>query len=200
MTAQHEYLLLTVLSVLLPLVPAYILYHFLPSRTLVTGPFQGLNLQLSGAFGGYFLILLVMFGFVHERPEASHRGFEVWTVKGRVAMETGAKLAGNDITLHPSAVEVAPDGKGFIMDLAVRRDQAGGLEFPEIYIKPPGYVGKTLVITESPSGTVSVSDSGSGYGLTQRKADADIPAKTIYIPDVLVLVKAGPDGLPGPQP
>ncbi len=44
---------------ILPLIPAFLLYKFLPSKTNVTGPFKGLNLKLTGAFGGYFLLVIV---------------------------------------------------------------------------------------------------------------------------------------------
>lgn len=48
---------------LVPLIPAYILYKTLPAETSVSGPFQGLKINLSGAFGGYFLLVLIAFGF-----------------------------------------------------------------------------------------------------------------------------------------
>jgi hypothetical protein len=45
---------------LLPIIPAYILYKFLPaSETDVSGPYQGLSLKLKGAFAGYFLLVLI---------------------------------------------------------------------------------------------------------------------------------------------
>ena len=45
---------------LLPVIPAYILYKFLPvSDTDVSGPYQGLSLKLKGAFAGYFLLVIV---------------------------------------------------------------------------------------------------------------------------------------------
>ncbi|XZF16605.1 hypothetical protein ACTHGU_10755 [Chitinophagaceae bacterium MMS25-I14] len=47
---------------LMPLIPAFILYKFLPSRTTVSGPFKGLDLKLTGAFSGYFLLVLVSVG------------------------------------------------------------------------------------------------------------------------------------------
>ena len=49
---------------LLPLFPAYILYKNLPSETVVKGPFKGLNIQLTGSFGGYFLLVLFSSGFL----------------------------------------------------------------------------------------------------------------------------------------
>lgn len=59
-TDTFIYVLAAVL--LLPLIPAFLLYKFLPSKTSVTGPFKGLNLKLTGAFGGYFLLVLTAIG------------------------------------------------------------------------------------------------------------------------------------------
>ncbi|MFY7840401.1 MAG: hypothetical protein ACOVP7_08995 [Lacibacter sp.] len=48
---------------LLPLLPAYIIYKFLPeSETNVEGPYKKLNLKLKGAFAGYFLLVLMSLG------------------------------------------------------------------------------------------------------------------------------------------
>ena len=59
-TNTFVYVLAAVL--LLPLIPAFLLYKFLPSKTNVSGPFKGLNLKLTGAFGGYFLLVLIAVG------------------------------------------------------------------------------------------------------------------------------------------
>jgi hypothetical protein len=52
---------LTLAAILLvPLIPAFIIYKFLPaSDTDVSGPYQGLSLKLKGAFAGYFLLVIV---------------------------------------------------------------------------------------------------------------------------------------------
>lgn len=42
-----------------PLVPAFLLFKFLPSASSVDGPFKGLSIKLTGAFGGYFLLVIV---------------------------------------------------------------------------------------------------------------------------------------------
>lgn len=59
---DNFYLVLTIL-LLLPLVPAYIIYKFLPvgkaEDTDLSGPFSGLSLKLKGAFAGYFLLVVV---------------------------------------------------------------------------------------------------------------------------------------------
>lgn len=53
-----SFLLILVIIFLLPLIPSFLLYKFLPSKSTATGPFKGLNLKLSGAFAGYFILLL----------------------------------------------------------------------------------------------------------------------------------------------
>ncbi len=53
--------------VLSPMIPALILYAVLPSRATVSGPFKGLNIRLQGAFGGYFVLVLVVVGVVMEQ-------------------------------------------------------------------------------------------------------------------------------------
>jgi len=91
---------------LVPLIPAYILYKTLPAETSVKGPFQGLKINLSGAFGGYFLLVLIAFAFSLKlisdsnikRIETLNREnkalkaenekimsqYEYWTIEGQV--------------------------------------------------------------------------------------------------------------------
>ena len=46
--------------VLLPLVPAFVLFKTLPAEASAEGPFKGLKIKLSGGFAGYFLVLLLL--------------------------------------------------------------------------------------------------------------------------------------------
>jgi hypothetical protein len=57
---------------LLPLIPAYIIYKFLPeSETNVEGPYKKLNLKLKGAFAGYFLLVLMSLGLQYVTMSSS---------------------------------------------------------------------------------------------------------------------------------
>lgn len=62
MTTTYSLLYVLAAVMLLPLVPAFLLYKFLPSRTSVGGPFKGLNIKLTGAFSGYFLLVITAIG------------------------------------------------------------------------------------------------------------------------------------------
>ncbi|MBC7746146.1 MAG: hypothetical protein H7096_13705 [Flavobacterium sp.] len=91
---------------LVPLIPAYILYKTLPAETSVSGPFEGLKVNLSGAFGGYFLLVLIAFAFSYKLLNDSNarrieklnnqntalifentnfkNQYEYWTIEGQV--------------------------------------------------------------------------------------------------------------------
>ena len=62
MGTTYTFLYVLAAVLLLPLIPAFLLYKFLPSKTSVSGPFKGLNLKLTGAFGGYFLLVVTAIG------------------------------------------------------------------------------------------------------------------------------------------
>jgi hypothetical protein len=57
-----SFLFIFLIIFLLPLIPAFLLYKFLPSKSTASGPFKGLNIKLSGAFAGYFILLLFASG------------------------------------------------------------------------------------------------------------------------------------------
>lgn len=60
---SNNFFLILAAILLLPIIPAFIIYKFLPvgkpSDTDVSGPIKGLNLKLKGAFAGYFLLVLI---------------------------------------------------------------------------------------------------------------------------------------------
>jgi len=105
--------------ILAPGIPAYILYSRLPpEKTIVTGPFKGLEVQLTGAFAAYFLLVLVAMGFMmtllnRRREWLQSSQYETWIVKGELALEAGgppARLTEALITFSPRLFEVQNDG------------------------------------------------------------------------------------------
>ena len=93
-----QYLLDIAAILIIPLVPALLLYAILPSETSVSGPFKGLNLNLKGSFAGYFLLVLIAGAYLWNNNNLSEEikklnddlakerqlpKHEIWTVSGR---------------------------------------------------------------------------------------------------------------------
>lgn len=119
-------LVFLIVAVLLPIVPAALLYRLLPSDSKVEGPFQGLKIKLGGAFAGYFLVLLVVLGFAVRMP-----AYDVWTVRGEIHLEDGETLHDRALqfAIHPPVEDVSVDG-AFELKVFRTPDQAGLMEFP----------------------------------------------------------------------
>src|SRR5829696_9446580 len=85
---------------LIPLVPAFLLYTKLPSKTAVVGLFWGLNIKLSGAFSGYFLLVLLAISIMLATDRRTDLKAEInrlntqldnqqaWTVEGQLNIAT----------------------------------------------------------------------------------------------------------------
>src|SRR5271167_2496018 len=105
---QLNLLITFVVLIIIPLVPAYVLFKALPSSADVSGPLQGLALKLSGAFAGYFALMVLTFTQLpHVRQFASAETHQVWTVEGNLQDEQG-----NGILVGPCEVHFMPDQYG----------------------------------------------------------------------------------------
>ena len=101
--------------ILLPLVPAVLIYLIFPStQTALGGPFSGLTLKSSGAFSAYFIVLLASYP-VWNRQSADLRTLmrPTWIVEGQVRVldEKGREVVPGrggtsplEITLEPNLV------------------------------------------------------------------------------------------------
>lgn len=76
-----------------PVIPAFLVYKALPSRTTVQGPFKGLNIRLTGAFAGYFLLVLIAGGISIDYYKGLQKTIsqgpklEIWKVEGTMETE-----------------------------------------------------------------------------------------------------------------
>jgi hypothetical protein len=106
--------------VLLPLVPAILIYRIFPDTQVgLKGPFGSLTIRASGAFAAYFLIFLVTYPLlktINRNLEGEFR--PSWTVKGRILPqdENGNPIAiveGDgkrvQVSLEPDFVRVKPN-------------------------------------------------------------------------------------------
>ena len=131
-------------AILLPIIPAVVIYKLLPAAADVSGPFKGLQIKLSGAVAFYFLIVLVIsFG-----PQPTFSPSEVWTLKGYIQDQDGTYLPQDKInmSIQPRSVEYLNDGT-FEMDILVKRDQAGQIKLPTLLVEwqPPQLFGNATV-------------------------------------------------------
>lgn len=136
---------------LIPMAPAFVLYKFLPSTISVDGPFKGLNIRLTGAFGGYFVLVILASTYfnVQERENLSPV-YEEWTIEGTIRLpdksqdELDEKLV--ELKLHPPS-EGPPgppvgDTIQFSVRVPIKRHPDGNIEnqyFTKVYIAYPGY-------------------------------------------------------------
>lgn len=125
--------------VLLPMIPSFLLFKLLPNTAVVGGPFHGFRIDLSGAFGAYFILLVLILSTkngIWDPPPA----YQVWTVKGTVTDANGAPIApldAGDISLLPPSLQ---ESNGwFTIDVPVKTLQGGSPDYPTLAITHPGF-------------------------------------------------------------
>jgi len=139
------YLLFPML-VLLPLVPAYILFEVLKSTGEVGGPFHGLKLQLSGAFAGYFVLLLVLLHAFQAYivPPPVH---VFWTVNGQIVddQQKPVDVTSDSFTLLPASLPPVSVDKGqFSVNFVSEPLDNGGVAYPTVVISYQDYLAKSV--------------------------------------------------------
>lgn len=150
-----DYLVDLAAILLLPMIPAIAIYALLPSRTHVSGPFQGLTVRLAGAFAGYFLLVVVSTGFVTSAERGPR--LETWTVVGRLGAAEGAMALDYNrvgFTLFPSPMRqtqrTGPE-IAFHADVPVGRLGDGSLFFPfsALMIEHPGFEPESIELDQA---------------------------------------------------
>src|SRR5271165_1443977 len=128
--------------ILLPIVPAFLLFKALGSTGDVSGPLMGLKIKLGGAFAGYFAVLVLLFVMYH----VWHPTYAMWKVHGTVTDDQGAPLEPLDeknVTLSPASLNLFPDGS-FDMTFST----ASG-DWPTLVVSYPNYQAATVPLNPS---------------------------------------------------
>lgn len=156
---MNELLVLTAI-VMLPLIPAFLLFKLLPSRAVVKGPLAGLNVSLGGAFGGYVALTVFVATFFAnsiDKPTALH-------VHGTLQFPDGERPPVVTCDVHPPAFRTVgardfelemDDGRlpvlvftaeGYdsvpvYLDKVAKKNENGGIELaqPVVFKKSPPY-------------------------------------------------------------
>ena len=107
--ASTELVFITAL-VILPLIPAVVLFTKLPATGEVSGLLQGLNVKFSGAFAAYLILFVCLLQIRPTDFEHSH----VWQVTGRVAFkraQSEGKPNPNDIRVRVTPPDDRQSGR-----------------------------------------------------------------------------------------
>ena len=122
---MNDIIIYSILIILLPIVPAYILYTLIPDSASpkddsVEGSYQGLNIRLKGAFAAYFLLALMLSGFINFR--LSHDSeYEYWTVEGAVDVSSAGDPGQITFSIEPPDLQKYPNGKFIIKNVPIRK-------------------------------------------------------------------------------
>jgi hypothetical protein len=145
-------LLIVAALILLPMVPAVLIYKMLPNqRVLASGSFGGMQLKATGAVGFYAFVLVVAVGvqkIAAENPDPLE--FETWTVIGtvRLADPTDSIPKGAmTVEVFPPSVDetsTGPVGR-FQIRAPVMKNQSGGTN---IQVSVPRYLPVPLSLNQ----------------------------------------------------
>jgi hypothetical protein len=141
-----NFFLVTGTVVLLPLVPAYILFKFLPSEAGADGPYSGLSLRLKGAFAAYFVVLLAVMSFFHTLPSNE---VELWTIKGKVAAPGVDNVSDLRISIVPDQSQQKTPDLAFKIRVMVPRNAQGQPDLPNIVIEHPLFNPQTIHLDQA---------------------------------------------------
>jgi hypothetical protein len=154
---QHISILASIL--LLPMLPAYILFKTLPSSSAtVSGPLQGLQLKLGGAFGGYFAVaLLAVYAHSIWSPPPPPPAYQVWTVYGNLVDDHGTPIEVTDpnyISLTPAPLQIDPGGF-FQAKFFILPSPGGSEALPVLSFKLPNFEAKPILLDPSIPGAAA---------------------------------------------
>jgi hypothetical protein len=146
--SMTEIILCSFIVIFFPLLPAYILYKTLPSTASVSGPFQGLTINLTGAFGGYFILVLLLLGLVTTRFTSSKYQYDSWRVKGTAGFQQTANVPdvrAVSLFIRPPNPVINEDGS-FEMEVLAKK----GSDFPFLIVDHPGFKREVVSLRKEP--------------------------------------------------
>lgn len=84
MTSQPLFIFAALVAILTiaPLIPAVLLFLFLPNRAMVAGPFKGFKIDLSGSIAAYFVIFITLISI--PRNWINEDIYEKQTISGTI--------------------------------------------------------------------------------------------------------------------
>jgi len=184
---MYQFLLFEVVTLAVPMLPAFLLFKYLPSTGSLKSKtiFKGSEIKLGGAFAAYLILFLVIWP---SRPKDAHH-YHSWTVYGHVQLnhapnETSPSEREVTARITPPKFEVE-NGGDFAFDIPVPEDENGVPQYPDLQINLPEYAGVTVRLTKSKA---------ESFGGLDMKQEFDDTNRVIHLlsPIVLSSVAAQP--------
>ncbi|MCA2997701.1 MAG: hypothetical protein ING75_03775 [Rhodocyclaceae bacterium] len=139
--------------ILLPLVPAVILFKLFPTNSAAgAGTFAGMKWKFGGAFCAYAFLLLVLYTFfIKVEPEPAPQD-QLWEIEGVVELQP--KVKGTkpiELKTLPERFQVDSNGR-FKLLVAARNDGAAP-NFPSLVVESnvEGYPTRTYILSQGES-------------------------------------------------
>ncbi len=173
---EAQLIVLTVL-VLLPLIPAFLLFKLLPSGAVVKGPLKGLDVALSGAFGGYVALTVFVATFYVQTLRPKPVIYRTWRVSGQLQFPDGEQPRFVRGDLGRPLLDVDP-AQFFTVEIPLRE----GAEVPNLVLQAEGYAPQSVKLI------------GNGFGTKPYKKTIDPKAAKIEFEEPIVFHKP-----PAPQ-
>jgi hypothetical protein len=125
---------------LLPLIPAFLLFRFLPSSADAQGPFNGFTVKLGGAFAGYFVTALLSWQVAKSLLEPTWS--DNWNVVAQITFD-GAPAnhpspTQATVLVKPPIADIDPSG-AFQMRVPIPRVHAGAIDIQRLVVAVDGY-------------------------------------------------------------
>lgn len=170
MNELSQTLLVWAAAILLPMVPSFVLYKYLPSTGEASGPFKGGLFKFGGAASCYIVLFSTL---VAIRPEPDAH-FHTWTVAGSLDFkhpESEADPNVNDVYVRviPPRLGILNQG-AFFWEIPVIETPDGRLHFPDLQLDLRDYRGMTVPLGPDRS-----------YGAQNLQADYDHDLRRITL-------------------
>jgi hypothetical protein len=194
-------LVIPLFVVLVPIVPAYLLFRVLPSSGNVSGKLQGLEIKLGGAFAGYFaVVLLIFYHYDKLFPVPPPPSAFVWHLSGQIVKSSGEPIEPldlKDFSFSPPWLQTMPGGN-FRLTIPTSPQDGGGTEWPMLVIGHDGYAAIKV-----PLSAVDLNQqSASSLGLVKDDLHRSITMRRITLSDAQPYQPTGPQPqhVSGPKP
>jgi hypothetical protein len=148
-------LLKSCILVLLPMIPAVIMFKAFPSTTGEgAGVFWGWHWKFGGAFAAYLIVAMLL--YVAVKSDLQPRDVEVWTVRGKVEANQVPNIENVlQVRSVPQTLSVEADGSYEMKILVLRSGRE--LQFPRIFLGLSHGCGNVIPISlDEKAGTFQV--------------------------------------------